>query len=210
MDPRVVGSIFRLLDLDSQSEVTRIREELLSIAAVVAPLAAMLALLACLLSFVVPKMRFVRQYRRLLIPGSLLVLVSCLCFVFLFPFGAVREGEGVLGVEVIKAEQVGIYDVQVVKANRAEGLVEWLRRNQFQFDDKDTQVFDQYLQRGWRFVAARIDPSRVRDQGEVVSEGLVAPLIVRFAVDTPVYPLALTSTSGHDAQVVLYVLSEDK
>ncbi|MFC2023424.1 DUF2330 domain-containing protein, partial [Chloroflexota bacterium] len=97
-----------------------------------------------------------------------------------------------------------------VKAAQAENLIEWLKQNQFQFDGTDTQVFDEYLQRGWCFVVARIDPSSVTDQGEVVSEGLVAPLIMRFVAEAPVYPLALTSTSGHETQIVLYVLSEAK
>jgi hypothetical protein len=212
MDPVLAGSLFAALDFDSQPKVTRIGERLLALVVFAVPLAALLTLFACLLSFVIPKMRFVRQYRRVLIPGSLLVFVSCFCFVlFFYSWGAGTEGAGdELGVEVIKAEQVGVYDIQVVKAEQAEDLIEWLNHNQFQFDDSDTQVFDDYLQRGWCFVVARIDPSSVTHQGEVVSEGLVAPLIMRFVAETPVYPLALTSTSGHDTQIVFYVLSEGK
>jgi hypothetical protein len=111
---------------------------------------------------------------------------------------------------VIKAEQVGIYDVQVVKADEATALIQWLNQNRFQFNDTDTQVFDEYLRRGWCFVVARIDPSREADDQAVGLEGLVAPLIMRFQTEAPIYPLALTATSGHDTQALLYVLSESK
>ena len=88
-------------------------------------------------------------------------------------------------VDVIREEQVGIYDVQVVKADHAGGLIRWLNENRFQFDEEDTRVFDEYLRRGWCFVVARVDPTRSADD-RFTDEGLVAPLILRFQTTAPV------------------------
>ena len=120
-----------------------------------------------------------------------------------------QSAAGMNAVDVIREEQVGIYNVQVVKAGEAGDLIRWLNENRFQFDEEDTLVFDEYLRRGWCFVVARVDPTRSADD-KILAEGLVAPLILRFETDAPVYPLALTSTAGHDTQVLLYVLSQHK
>jgi hypothetical protein len=43
-----------------------------------------------------------------------------------------------------------------------------------------------------------------------IAEGLIAPLILRFASPQPVYPMALTGTVGRDTQVLLYVYSDHR
>jgi hypothetical protein len=105
--------------------------------------------------------------------------------------------------------QSGVYDVRVVKAGESGELIRWLNENQYQFDEGDMQVFDEYMRRGWCFVVAQVDPTRSGDD-KIISEGLVAPLILRFETDAPVYPLVLTSTAGQDIQVGLFVLGEHK
>jgi hypothetical protein len=174
------------------------------------PVGSILTLLACWLSFYIPTMRFVQRHRKGLIIGAFLALVPAAC-VYVGYYIAPRSywNPAPMDVDVIKAEQVGVYDVQVVKAGQAEDLIEWLNRNRFRFDEEDTQVFDAYLSRGWCFVVARIDPSSGTGD-QVVSEGLAAPLILRFQAEAPVYPLALTSTSDQETEVLLYVLSKSK
>jgi hypothetical protein len=111
---------------------------------------------------------------------------------------------------VIAEYQVGVYDVRVVKSDDAEALIAWLNANEFKFNDEDKSAFDSYISRGWCFVVARIDPSAEHEEYELVSEGLAAPLILRFPHDTPVYPLALTSTGGHDTEILIYLAAETK
>ena len=213
MDPQLAHSLFSELSQKAWVEHRSLGfTEILLLAIAFVPLAgSILTLLACWLSFYVPAMRFVQQHRKGLIIGAFLALVPSACAYVLFyitphtisnPFPP--------SVEVIKAEQVGIYDVQVIKSHRAQDLVEWLTQNRFRFDEEDTRVFDEYLRRGWCFVVARIDRSSGIEEATAMSEGLAAPLIMRFDVDAPVYPLALTSTSGHETQVLLYLLSEQE
>jgi hypothetical protein len=108
------------------------------------------------------------------------------------------------------AEEVGVYDVKVVKSDSSGDLIEWLNGNGFKFGDSDEAAFDDYVARGWCFVAAKVNPSRAEREEEIVSEGLVAPLIMRFPAKKVVYPLALTGTAGLKTEVLLYVLSKQK
>jgi hypothetical protein len=212
MDADVAASLFAELyaSTSPRPRVIRISYMLLLAITFVPPIASILTLLACWLSLFVPRMRFVQRHRKGLIISAFLALLpsACGCLgLWMFPFSAWNAFP--LPVEVIESEQVGVYDVQVVKAGDAGDLIEWLDQNRFRFNEEDTQVFDQYLQRGWCFVVARIDPSSGTGE-QAVSGGLAAPLIMRFQAQAPVYPLALTSTSGHETQVLLYVLSDGK
>jgi hypothetical protein len=212
MDADLAGSLFA--DLGARTwlrpRVIRISHLLLLAIAFVLPVGSILTLLACWLSFYVPAMRFVQRHRRRLIIGAFFALVPSACAYvgfYIDPRSPLNPWPPT--VEVIGAEQVGIYDIQVVKADQGGDLIQWLNQNHFRFYEEDMQVFDEYLRRGWCFVVARIDPSG-RTGGQVVSEGLAAPLVMRFQAETPVYPLALTSTSGHETEVLLYILSRHK
>ena len=176
------------------------------------PACAVLALLLCLLSRFVPGLRILEKNRLILATSALLslatfvaVFVATVTSLSLDSSPSVEEG-----IELIKAEQVGIYDIQVIKANQAGNLIEWLNDNGFHFDEEDQQVFNDYLRRDWSFVVAQVDPGRSTNETEIVSAGLVAPLILRFEADAPIYPLALTSITGHKTQILLYLFSRDK
>ncbi len=114
------------------------------------------------------------------------------------------------GVDVISSQRAGIYDVQVVTATDAAPLIEWLNEQEFEFADSDREVFNRYLDAGWSFAVAKVRP-RVRVMGEErIVERLIAPLILRFAADDPVYPMALTGTVGRETEVLLYIYSDHK
>jgi hypothetical protein len=132
------------------------------------------------------------------------------CGATMFLFLQTSMGRGTSGVEVIRAEQVGIYDVQVIRSRQAADLIDWLNQHQFQFDEADTEVFEHYLQQGWYFVVARIDPTAAQQEDRAGRDGLVAPLILRFQAAAPVYPLALTATAGQGTRLLLYLLSEGR
>jgi hypothetical protein len=115
-----------------------------------------------------------------------------------------------VNVEIVKAEKVGIYDVKVIRSQSAEAILDWLRDNGFGFSEADKQVFEEYISREWCFVVAKIEPEPEIEKNKIVSEGMVAPLILKFETETAVYPLVLTSTVGAETEILLYTLSENK
>jgi hypothetical protein len=125
----------------------------------------------------------------------------------LLRFPAAAGGDGV---DIVKTEQAGIYNVTVIRGRSAEAIMEWLSENRFHFNDADRQVFQGYVDRGWCFVAARVRPNPEVQEEAIGSEGMAAPLILEFAAERPVYPLALTAAAGTDTEVLIYTLSDTK
>jgi len=115
-----------------------------------------------------------------------------------------------LGVDVISEHRVGVYDVRVVKSDNTEELIAWLNINEFKFGEEDQTAFDNYISRGWCFVVANINPTSEQSERQVESEGLAAPLILRFDSDKPVYPVLLTGTGGYDTEILIYLVAETK
>ena len=194
MDPHDADEVFWELGLISRPNVT-------SISSFVVPGFIFLIFCAYLLSFI--EATRLKRYRAKLLGTG----IVCLLF---FPVFCYRFLSYTPGVDVLKEERVGIYDVKVIESQRPEPLIQWLNNNEFQFDDSDTDVFGDYLARGWCFVVAKIDSTRERKEHEIAWGGLVAPLILRFTTEHPIYPLALTSTVGREVQVLLYVLAKKK
>jgi hypothetical protein len=113
-------------------------------------------------------------------------------------------------VDILKAETVGIYDVKVIREDDANAVTQWLSSNGFGLGETDTKVLDQYVRKGWCFVTAKVDKEVISRSKGAVSEGLAAPLILRFDSNEAIYPMALTGTTGFDTEVLLYVLSDYK
>ena len=119
-----------------------------------------------------------------------------------------KGGSSARNLEVVKAEKVGIHDVQVVKSNNSVALIQWLKEGGFQYDETDRRSFGEHIQKGWCFVVAK---SKLNSEDHThVSEGLFAPLILRFPSPMPIYPLAVTATGGHNTEVLIYFASDQK
>lgn len=166
----------------------------------------LMALVLCVFSKYIPIHWTQRNRKRVLLYAvAFLIIVGILSAIM-----PALSKSGISGVDVISEHRIGIYDVRVIQSDDAGELIAWLNVNNFQFDDADQSVFDDYINKGWCFVVAYINPSADQEQYEIVSEGLAAPLILRFPIETPVYPLALTGTGGHDTQVLIYIMSDQK
>ena len=134
-----------------------------------------------------------------------------LCLILIYFFMGLFQTAGVKStVEVVSAKQVGIYNVGVIKSDSTEAIVNWLKENKFNFNDTDTEVFADYVNKKWCFVTAKVRSDVEAEKGKMISVGMVAPFILKFESEKAVYPLALTSVNGTETEVLLYTLSENK
>ena len=140
-------------------------------------------------------------------------MIDCLIVLFVIVFLASITmsslGSGG-GVELVKAETVGIYDVKVIRGQNGAAIMGWLKENGFGYNVAQEKTLDEYAMRGWCFVTAKVNTSTDPNLPEVISRGLPSPLILRFEAKDAVYPMALTATSGGNTEVLLYVFSEHK
>ncbi len=115
-----------------------------------------------------------------------------------------------IGVEVVKAEKAGIYDIKVIQSDSAEAIISWLKENAFGFNENDTRIFEDYINRKWCFVVAKVQPEAGTEEEKITYGRMVAPLIMKFETEKAVYPLALTSSIGKETTILLYTLSDKK
>ena len=200
MDAGAASHLFSGLSLAAQPRITSLWRDGLPLLVGVIGIGSFLVLIGCLLPSTGLRSR-TRGVRAALAGATLAVV--CM----LLPSTAASRAR-VGDVEVIREQRVGIYDVQVVAAGSATGLVSWLSGNGFQYGVADERAIRSYIEKGWCFVTASVQPERAARPAESLSEGLVAPLVLQFPVESPVYPMALTSAGSSETEVLLYVVSD--
>jgi len=111
-------------------------------------------------------------------------------------------------VEVITREVVGIYDVAVLSAATPESLSAWLSANGYVFPADRAPVLQHYTDRGWYYVAMRIDPEALTtDAARQLSTGEAQPVRLRFRAAAPVYPFKITSANAGETELIIYLLA---
>jgi len=115
-------------------------------------LAGVVLLLLCLVQYPLVRMKRLSRanWERRGSIGCTMTLLGFLLVLFTMPSLGRAGLSG--GVEVVKAEQVGIYDVKVIRGDKAEPVMEWLKENEFAFGEEDTAAFGDYVARDWCFV----------------------------------------------------------
>jgi hypothetical protein len=212
---------FTYLAMTTGPRVTRIKDVLgagLAVLLLLLPVIVVFLVLVTLLSYLVSLPSWFRRLLRLppsphMSPRRDLMeyvrILSVVWVVLLIPAFLLMPTFG-SSLNILREQHVGVYDVRVVASTDASELVSWLNENEFQFTDADEAVFDDYISAGWSFVVANVSSSADTTEEDVISMGLVAPLILRFPSAVPVYPLALTATAGRNTEVLLYVVSDHK
>ncbi len=208
MPAGVASHLFFILNLSTQPSGTEIGSIVFVVVLSTVAILALLTLLFCLVSLVAPfPARFI-QKRGWLARCSIGGLGICMIMMIIHPSAGTLRGSH--SVELISENRVGIYDVSVVRSDDSKSLVDWLNSHDFNFGEDDTAAFDLYVSQGWCFVVAIINPDIDEAEHRILSEGLAAPLILRFPHPTPIYPVALTATGGFDTEILIYLASSAK
>lgn len=200
--------VFMRLSMNSRPEVTRIVPIVIGWLLLLTAGLSILIISGWALSSVIPLPSWFMQKKRKLARLALYGLLICFIIGF-FAFGLPSLSAST-GVDVIKEQRVGIYDIKIVKSTNSSDLIAWLNKNEFKFGKDDKIGFDSYISRGWCFVVANINPNQKLKESEIVAEGLAAPLILRFPNKEPVYPVVLTGTGNFDTEILIYLASTSK
>ena len=109
------------------------------------------------------------------------------------------------GVDVLEEKIVGPYDVAILSAGDPAALVDWLNSNGYSFPEASEEIIEEYIRKGWFFVASRIN---IGEEASGLAKGTIEPLILSFESDRIVYPLRITSVSSDVCEVLLYVFTK--
>jgi hypothetical protein len=107
------------------------------------------------------------------------------------------------GVDVLEEKTVGPYDVAVLSAENPSALADWLNANGYSFPETGEAIIEEYIRKGWYFVASKISTG----EAGITDEGNIEPLILSFDTDRIVYPLKISSVSSDFCEVLLYVFA---
>ena len=150
-----------------------------------------------------------KKHRRTVINISMLPLSTFIIVCILFiPTMLATRGISSHGVDILREERVGVFDVKVIQSDDSKALIAWLNENEFHFEKHDVHAFDAYVKTGWCFVVARLASDMDIASDDAFHAGLAAPLVLTFPTEQPIYPLALTGTGGFDTEVLIYLVTK--
>ena len=137
------------------------------------------------------------------------------------------EGEAV---KVIEVKTVGAYEVAILSARDGGSLERWLKAHDYSIPQGKAEVIEEYVRKGWYFVAARIDlrkpvafhsasTATTRTAGastktrqaiqKQLAGGELHPLLIGFNTPKCIYPLRVSATGGKPSELSLYVLTAE-
>lgn len=117
--------------------------------------------------------------------------------------GAVDEGDPADGVEVEASYSVGEYDIVILSATGADGLVSWLDDNGFELSAAAAPIVQEYIDARQYFLAARVDLDDLPD-----GQSYLTPLQFRYTSEAFSLPIRIGTTVANGPQeVVIYALT---
>lgn len=138
------------------------------------------------------------------------------------------DSRGEEKVKVIEIKTVGAYEVAILTAKDANSLKGWLEANDYSLPEGKSDIFDDYIRRGWFFIAAKIDlrksvgfkavsggspkNSEISARQAIkskLSSGELHPLLISFDTPECIFPLKISAVGGKPSEVSLYVLSTE-
>lgn len=113
-------------------------------------------------------------------------------------------------VEVVEVKEVGDYTATVLKAEKADDLVEWLEDNGYEYSDLDEDKFDYYVdQTGYYFVALKVNIEAAELDSEGFVVGKLGAIEMTFESDRLELPMRSLESDMPEMNFDLYILSDD-
>ena len=106
-------------------------------------------------------------------------------------------------IDVVEETTVGIYNVAVLHADNPNALSDWLKQHNYNIPSGGENIINEYINKNWYFVAARIVPEKLEEKGNI------HPIRLTFNSSQIVYPMKISSISAKEyMQVLLYVFGD--
>ena len=131
-------------------------------------------------------------------------------------------------VRIIAVKTVGAYEVAILSGKDARSLGNWLEANGYVVPNNSRELVDEYVRKGWYFVAARIqldpntsfklipNPGHLKAQPRYrqtvqtqLSTGELHPLRISFDTARCIFPLKISAVANKSSEISLYVLSKE-
>jgi len=117
------------------------------------------------------------------------------------------QGDGAVGGAappvVLDQVQLGPVEATTLEASDADGLTAWLDENGYAIRDEIAEGLNDYVDRGWYFVALKLT-------SDVPLEGGLDPIRFTFDSDELVYPMALSKLATTTQKARLYVFQDHR
>jgi hypothetical protein len=118
----------------------------------------------------------------------------------------IDQGDGAAGGAppvVLDQVQLGPVEATTLEASDATGLTEWLDTNGYAIREEIAALLDEYVAKGWYFVALKLTSS-------VPLDGGLDPIAFTFDSDELVYPMALSQAATGVQLARLYVFQDHR
>jgi MYXO-CTERM domain-containing protein len=99
------------------------------------------------------------------------------------------------GTTLISTGHVGFLDYAQLKADTEQSFTDWLTANGYPYSTTSSSVFSYYVQKGWYFIAFKINQGAVDGGSGTVCNSL-GPVKLSFSSPSPVVPTRMASASA--------------
>ena len=110
-----------------------------------------------------------------------------------------RRGAAALGVTIKAEYAVGIYDILILKAKQSDGLITWLKSEEYNLPDGAEEALQGYIQMGMKFFVAKVNLARHKSTKTTELE----PLQISFRSKDFMLPIQLGKVNSKGTQDVL-------
>ncbi len=112
--------------------------------------------------------------------------------------GAVPPGAGD-DTSFLKTGVVGPFDYAIIRNEKTDSMIAWLRENKYQITTAMEPLVDQYVKEGQYFLAMKLQ------RGKEVTE--IKPIVMKYAGVDPAIPIRLTAVAAMpNLQLIVWIL----